>query len=128
MNVKTKTLFRPVGLKELELIISSNWQAFPPRLDWQPIFYPVLNQAYAEQIARDWNTKDKASDYVGFVTTFDVDVDYLAQFEEQIVGGSQHHELWIPAEELDTFNQHIKGNIRLIARFYGEKHSGLQDY
>jgi len=48
-----KTLYRPVGIKELELIERLDWKAFPPRLDWQPIFYPVLNQPYAEQIARE---------------------------------------------------------------------------
>ena len=123
-----KTLYRPVGLKKLELIIANNWQGFPPRLEWQPIFYPVLNRAYAEQIARDWNTKDKASDYVGFVTAFDVDSDYLSQFEEQVVGGSIHRELWIPAEELEAFNKSIEGNIRLITAFYGENYSGAKDY
>lgn len=50
-------LYRPVGIKELELIALSDWAAFPPRLPHQPIFYPVLNFQYAAQIARDWNTK-----------------------------------------------------------------------
>ena len=54
------TLFRPVGLKELELIAESGWRAFPPRLEWQPFFYPVLNVEYAEQIA----TVGDAIDYV----------------------------------------------------------------
>ena len=40
-------LFRPVGEAELRLITETNFRAFPPRLDWQPIFYPVLNQRYA---------------------------------------------------------------------------------
>lgn len=119
-----RTLYRPVGLKELQLILKANWRAFPPRLEWQPIFYPVLNREYAEQIARDWNTKDKASGYAGFVTEFDVDADYLAQFEEHIVGGTQHRELWIPADKLDNFNEQIAGDIRLIAAFYGENYQG----
>lgn len=123
-----KTLFRPVGIKEWELIEGLERKAFPPRLDWQPIFYPVLNQAYAEQIARDWNTKDAASGYIGLVTAFDVDENYLAQFEEQIVGGSQHRELWIPAEELENFNAHIIGEIRLVAAFYGEKYLGDKNF
>jgi len=59
--MKTITLFRPVGLTELELIAELNWKTFPPRLEWQPIFYPVLNQGYAEQIASKWNTKDSFS-------------------------------------------------------------------
>ncbi|MBA4075230.1 MAG: SMI1/KNR4 family protein, partial [Cyanobacteria bacterium PR.023] len=70
-------LFRPVGKKELELIEEAGFKAFPPRLFHQPIFYPVLNQAYAEQIARDWNTKDEISGYAGFVTKFSVRKEYL---------------------------------------------------
>ncbi|HYL99863.1 MAG TPA: ADP-ribosylation/crystallin J1, partial [Blastocatellia bacterium] len=42
-------LFRPVGAKELQLIADSGFREFPPRLDHQPIFYPVLNFEYAEQ-------------------------------------------------------------------------------
>jgi hypothetical protein len=48
-------LYRPVGLHELELIAASACRAFPPRLPHQPIFYPVLNLEYAEEIARGWN-------------------------------------------------------------------------
>lgn len=64
------TLYRPVGQKELDLIRESDWTAFPPRLSFQPIFYPVTNEEYAAQIAREWNTKDAASGYVGYVTRF----------------------------------------------------------
>lgn len=46
-------LYRPVGEAEKKLIAKSGYRAFPPRLDWQPIFYPVLNQRYAEEIAAD---------------------------------------------------------------------------
>ena len=66
------TLYRPVGLKEMELNVASGWRKFPLRLEWQPIFYPVLNQQYAEQIALDWNTKDEFSGYCGIVTAFDI--------------------------------------------------------
>jgi hypothetical protein len=115
-------------LKELNLILDTDSRAFPPHLEWQPIFYPVLNREYAEQIAHDWNTKDAASDYVGFVTAFDVDSDYLAQFEEHVVGGLQHRELWILAEELKSFNAHIIGKIRLIAAFYGKNYLGRREF
>jgi hypothetical protein len=47
------TLYRPVGQKELDLITASGFTAYPPRLDWQPIFYPVLTEAYAAFIARE---------------------------------------------------------------------------
>ncbi|MHC8948000.1 hypothetical protein [Sphingobacterium hungaricum] len=48
-------LYRPVGQSELKLIEDSGWKKFPPRLAQQPIFYPVMNEEYAIQIARDWN-------------------------------------------------------------------------
>lgn len=35
-------LYRPVGQEELELIITADYRAYPPRLPEQPIFYPVL--------------------------------------------------------------------------------------
>jgi hypothetical protein len=49
------TLWRPVGPQELKLIEASGMREFPPRLPDQPIFYPLLSEAYAMQIARDWN-------------------------------------------------------------------------
>jgi hypothetical protein len=119
-----RQLFRPVGLFELKLIRESGYSAFPPRLPEQPIFYPVTNQAYAEQIARDWNTQDERSGYMGAVTAFDVDSDYLTQFDEQTVGAATHRELWIPADQLDEFNRHIIGGIRVLSAFYGANFSG----
>lgn len=116
----TTTLFRPVGQKELELIRESGFRAFPPRLPYQPIFYPVLNEEYAAAIARDWNTKDAASGYVGYVTRFAVDTEYLRQFPVQTVGGRIHQELWVPAEELEKFNRHIIGTIEVISEFRGQ--------
>ena len=52
-STETVTLYRPVGPKELELIRASGFRAFPPRLPGQPIFYPVLTEEYAVNIARD---------------------------------------------------------------------------
>ena len=115
------TLYRPVGQKELDLIKGSGNKKFPPRLGWQPIFYPVMNQPYAEQIALEWNTKDEFSGYAGYVTAFDLPGDYLEQFPIQNVGGEIHNELWVPAEQLEEFNNKIVGGIRLIKSFYGEK-------
>lgn len=117
-------LFRPVGLKELELIIQLNFQAFPPRLEIQPIFYPVLNFEYAAQIAREWNTKDSVSGFAGFVTEFEVEQKYISKFEVRTVGSKLHQELWIPAEELTEFNSHIIGQIKVIASFVGSNFKG----
>ena len=110
-------LFRPVGQKELDLVEASGFRRFPPRLPEQPIFYPVLNREYAEQIARDWNTKDEGSGFVGYVLEFDVESRYLSRFKTNKVGGKQHLEYWIPAEELEKFNDHIQGLIRVVAKF-----------
>ena len=113
-------LFRPVGKKELELIEESGFKAFPPRLFHQPIFYPVLNQGYAEQIARDWNTKDEISGYAGFVTKFSVRNDFLDQYSVETVGAqSVHEEYWIPSEDLEQFNHNIVGFIEIISEFHG---------
>ena len=120
--MKNITLYRPVGVRELELIYESGMKAFPPRLEWQPIFYPVLNQPYAEQIAFEWNTKDEFSGYAGFVTAFDLPEAYLKQFEVQTVGDSMHRELWVPAEQLSEFNEQIIGEIRVVKAFYGSQY------
>lgn len=121
--MNTITLYRPVGIKELELIIDSGWTAFPPRLFWQPIFYPVLNQLYAEQIARDWNTADPASGFCGVVTQFELQRGQYDLYEVQNVGGEIHNELWVPAEQLDAFNKHIVGKIRPVKVFFGDTFS-----
>ncbi len=87
MNADELTiLYRPVGQKELDLIAQDQFRSFPPRLEWQPIFYPVLNEEYATFIAREWNTKDAVSGFVGYVLRFTVRSEYLAQFEVQKVG------------------------------------------
>lgn len=110
-------LYRPVGERELALIRDTGWCAFPPRLTHQPIFYPVLTEAYAMQIARDWNTKDAASGYVGYVTRFAVRSDALKRYPVRTVGGTAHQEYWIPAEDLPAFNRNIVGPIEVIAEF-----------
>ena len=115
MDAGVTILFRPVGPQELALIEASGWRAFPPRLPEQPIFYPVLNEEYAAQIAKNWNVRDSGS---GFVTRFAVDSDYLKQYPIQKVGTSVHLELWVPAEDLETFNSHIVGPIQVIAEFH----------
>jgi hypothetical protein len=128
VTVASRTLYRPVGLKEAELILKAEGKAFPPRLPEQPYFYPVLNFEYAQQIARDWNTKAANSGYAGFVTEFQVDADYIAKFEVQTVGAAKHQELWIPAEELAGFNEHILGRIQFIAAYYGSGYKGIKHW
>jgi hypothetical protein len=118
-------LYRPVGLKELELIAAADFAAFPPRLPEQPIFYPVLNFDYAEQIARDWNTKTNS--FAGFVTRFEIEPAHAATFEVHTVGNRTHQELWVPAEALAEFNRHIMGRIEVVTAYYGEQFVGEID-
>lgn len=112
----TTTLFRPVGEKELDLIRDSGWRKFPPRLPEQPIFYPVLHEEYASQIASQWNVREGG---IGFVVRFEVESKYLHAFSVQTVGSRVHQEYWIPAEELEEFNDHIVGDIEVIHTFQG---------
>jgi hypothetical protein len=109
-------LFRPVGQQELDLIQQTENGAFPPRSPEQPFFYPVLNEEYAIQIARDWNAKYNQPK-CGYVTRFRVRKSFLRGFEVRTVGGSIHQEYWIPADQLDEFNRNIVGKIEVIAEF-----------
>ena len=111
---ETVTLWRPVGEAELRLIEASGWRAFPSRLAEQPIFYPVLNEAYAVQIARDWNGPRGG----GWVTRFEVKRSFLAAYEVQQVGARGHLEYWIPADDLSAFNDAIVGGIKVTAEFH----------
>lgn len=112
--MKTVVLYRPVGQAELDLIAASGHRRFPPRLPDQPIFYPVCNEEYATQIASRWNT---AHGRVGYVTRFAVRAEALSRYPVQIVGSRIHAEHWIPAEELEAFNDAIVGNIEVVARY-----------
>ena len=108
------TLYRPVGPKELALIEASGFRNFPPRLPDQPIFYPVTNEEYATQIARDWNVRHSGA---GFVTRFQIRAEFAARYPARTVGAAIHTELWVPADELTDFNDNIVGLIEVIAEF-----------
>jgi hypothetical protein len=120
MSQRLTTLYRPVGRKELELVRASGFRAFPPRLPGQPFFYPVLNEEYATQIARDWNTKDEVSGYEGHVLKFGVRTDFLRRYVTHIVGDSSHCEYWIPAEDMEELNANIDGTIEVRGSFLPE--------
>ncbi|MBD2511144.1 hypothetical protein H6G91_28495 [Nostoc muscorum FACHB-395] len=120
---ETITLFRPTGPKELALIKKSGDREFPPRLPEQPIFYPVLNEEYAAQIACHWNAASTDTDtgYIGYVTRFQVRAEFLSRYSVKTVGGSIHQEYWIPAEDLPEFNRNIVGLIEVISEFRQSK-------
>jgi len=85
----------------LDLIAELDWKGFPPRLPQQPIFYPVTNLDYARRISIEWNLPAYAKSY-------------FQKFDVQNAGGKRIDGLWIPAEELAKFNQHIIGKIEII--------------
>ncbi|MEU5692984.1 hypothetical protein [Actinosynnema sp. NPDC020468] len=109
-------LWRPTGRVERDLVARSGWRAWPPRLPDQPIFYPVTNRWYATKIAREWNVPAEG---VGHVLRFEVDAAFLERYPVQRVGGRDVLEHWVPAEELDGFNERIDGPIVEIAEFRG---------
>lgn len=113
-DLETMTLWRPCGPVELDLVRASDWTAWPPRLPEQPIFYPVLNEDYATRIARDWNAP---RDGVGYVTCFEVDRAFADRYPVRRAGGSTILELWVPAGELEEFNRHIVGPIRVVGEY-----------
>lgn len=108
------TLYRPTGPKELALVEQSGFTRWPPRLPEQPIFYPVTNEAYAKQIAVEWNIKASG---VGYVTRWQVQKSFMDSYQVQKVGGAIHTEWWIPAEELEEMNDHIVGLIEVIGEY-----------
>jgi hypothetical protein len=74
----------------------------------------VTTRGYAVKIARDWNVPASGS---GFVTEFDVRIDFLSRYSVEMAGGAEHQEYWIPAEELPEFNEAIVGSIRVVDQF-----------
>src|SRR6185503_14032218 len=108
----TVTLWRPIGPAELRLIAEADYRAFPPRLRGQPIFHPVLNEADAVQIARNWHVM---ADGAGFVIRFAVRQDFIDGYQVRRAGGREHLEYWIPAEHLDALNAAIVGQIAVVA-------------
>ena len=77
----------------------------------------MLSFAYAEKIARDWNSTRSAPDNLGFVTRFEINAETAARYPIQEAGGQDHKELWVPAEELPAFNEGILGLIEVVARY-----------
>lgn len=115
---ETVVLYRPTGPKELQLVKESGYKKWPPRLPEQPIFYPVTNEQYAKEIASEWNVKNSGC---GYVCRFKVRSEFIDKYEIHQVGASHHKEWWIPAEDLETLNQNIVGEIEVIAEFKNQE-------
>ena len=105
------TLYCAVSPQELEAIKCLRWKSFPARDKEEAGFYPVLNRPFALQKARDWTLPAWGE---GYITCFRIAALYVRNFEVQTLSGEVHEELWVPAEELDTFNKNIVGKIQLL--------------
>gem|GEM_PF-315167 len=116
-------LYRPVGLQEVESIYDSGMKAFPARLPKQPIFYPVLQLEYARQIASNWNAESGES--AGYVTQFNIEDKYIKKFEKHAVRGTQYQEFWIQADDMEKFNKHIVGHIKVLEAHFGDAFQGF---
>jgi hypothetical protein len=60
-----------------------------------------------------------------YVTSFDVNDDYLLKFERHVVGSAIHEEYWIPANELHEFNHSIRARIEVDAAYFGDLFVGF---
>jgi hypothetical protein len=105
------TLWRPVGAAELELLRAADMRAWPPRLADQPLFYPVLSEAYARQIAAEWNVPLSGS---GYVTRFRLATSFARRYPTCQAGGRDKLELWIPAGDLAELNHRLIGPIEVV--------------
>ena len=106
-------MYRPTGPLELKLVADADYKRWPPRLPGQPIFYPVTNQQYAIDISSDWNVRD---DGIGYITKFEVKKEFVDRYKVEKVGGENHTEWWIPAEDLDELNTNIVGRIEVVGQ------------
>ncbi len=103
-------------------VFEGGMRSFPPRLPEQSIFYPVLVEEYADQIASSWNTKEEP--FAGYVLEMEISDKYGARFAPHTVGGRNHRELWISSEELTEFNSQLTGSISARRAFFGPKYRG----
>jgi len=114
MSDEVITLYRPTGSKELELVAASGYRRWPPRLPEQPIFYPVTNEVYAKEISINWNVPANG---IGYVTKFYVKKKFMDRYQIYKVGGENHTEWWIPAEDLEELNDNIVGLIEVVGEY-----------
>ncbi len=114
---QTVTMYRPVGPKEKALLEEAEFSKWPDRLPHQPFFYPVTNEQYASEIAEKWNVPASGE---GFVTKFEVKREFVDRYEVHKVGGRDHTEWWIPAEDLEELNQNLVGPIEIIKAYRKE--------
>lgn len=110
-------MYRPTGPEEYQLVADSDFTKWPPRLEGQPIFYPVTNETYAREITEQWNIRDSG---VGYFFRFLVRRSFADAYSLEKVGGTDHTEWWIPADKMNELNDSIVGKIEMVGRYPSE--------
>lgn len=116
-------LYRPMDAEEYQALEARSFQAFPPRDEYKPIFTALLSEEGASQIARHMRIS-KQADHTVYVVSFLVDDAYIRQYPVQHAHERNRRALWIPAEELEILNQHIIGDIRVLASYQIDRSDG----
>ena len=74
-----------------------------------------------QKLLKNGIQRDEFGNYLGIVTCFDVSKDIIDKYPVQNVGARNHNEIWVPAEELEKFNQSIIGPIKVLKIFIGDQ-------
>ena len=116
-------LYRPLSSEEYREVEARSFRAFPPRSEGQPLFTALLSEEGASQIARHMRIA-KAAENTVYVVSFLVEDAYIRQFPVQQSSERNRRALWIPADEVDILNQHLIGNIRVLASYQIDRSEG----
>ena len=109
-------LYRPISEEEYRGVEERNFRGFPPREQGQQLFTALLSAEGASLIARRMRF-EKAPHNTVYVVSFMVEDSYIRQYPVQHADQRDSRALWIPAEEVDCLNQHLVGEIRLVAKY-----------
>ena len=116
-------LYRPLNANEYHEVEARSFRAFPPRAAEQPLFTALLSEEGASQIARHMRIA-KECDNTVYVVKFLVDDAYIRQFLVQHIQERNRRALWIPADEVEILNQHLIGDICVLASYRIDRADG----
>lgn len=75
----------------------------------------MLHESFAHRIASQWNVQQSG---IGYVLRFKVRKEYVDPMPVYIIGGPEHREYRIPAEEIEELNRNIVGSIEVLATYH----------
>lgn len=113
----TKTLYRPVGEKEMILIIESNYKKIPNSEEWKDFLSLETNKHAAKRYAKTYY-RGAHTNYLGFVIEFEVTE---AEYEKWDDKSKDEYEkkIYVPKNKLEDFNEQIVGEIKATHLFVG---------